>query len=286
MAISFVGATTEPVSTVSSKAISVPAGTQAGDVLIFSASWRAAQIISAPAALTQVGQLNSGTNNSSLRAGAWLRVVQAGDATSYTFNWTTSGLLAAATVGNLSCTAYRGVDITTPQDAAWQSGQVTSATPGCPSITTVTNGGWLINILARNNAAGLAATPAAGMDKRFEANAEQRTAAGGSELRPAAGATGTRVWTLSSSVLCLAITMALRPAATLSTPAVQVSWVSMETPIVASTPSLEVSWVALAIPHPAALPGIEVAWVGFEAPMAAPPAPPPTPAKHIGDIPI
>jgi hypothetical protein len=280
MAISFVGATTEPVSSVNSKAINVPAGTQIGDVLVFSASWRASQTISAPAALTEAGQSNTGTNNSNLRAGAWIRAVQAGDPTSYTFNW------SAPALGNLSCSVYRGVDNTTPQDAAWQSSQVTSATPDCPSITTVTSGAWLINHLARNNAADLVATPPAGMDKRYEANAEQRTIAGASESRPTAGATGTRVWTLPGSALCLAITMALRPAAELITPAVEVSWVTMETPIAAITPTVEVSWAALAMPYPAALPGIEVAWVGFEAPVELPDEPPEPATEHVGSVQI
>jgi hypothetical protein len=189
--------------------LSRPAGTAAGHVMV-------AQIVSndddpgfrAPAGWTVV----SDRSISALRQVVYIKVAGTTEPPSYT--WTLSTSTTRRIAGGL--TAYSGIDTATPIDAASTSVNTTASTNvAAPSITTTLPGAMVVH-LAAINAEGALSAPA-GMAERWEAtspnsgSSRDALASASDAIQAAAGATGVRTATGTSSGANIATLLALRP---------------------------------------------------------------------------
>jgi len=203
--------TTYSGTAVTGVAISAPAGTAAGDVLVAAITADTNPgMASIPAGWTAM--VNGLSINSSSTSGArvyvYYHVVGASDPASYA--WTLS---AAAKWGG-GITGYRGVNNTTPLDAPVvtaldASYNATSIT--APSTTTASNGAMVIGGVGCDCAAPMVSAPPTGWTQRWQAAGGQ-IAELADKVQATAGATGTATWTLSAARAVAAWQAALKPA--------------------------------------------------------------------------
>ena len=145
------------------------------------------------------------------RGGVWLKLATGSETGTLDITTTTS----VTASGKMLC--YSGVDTTTPQDATATSVEnvATSATIVLPSITTVTDGAWIIYFGANNSSTTTNTGP--GTEQMDFAPDNGGTAgksgAGYDETIALAGATGTRTITISGARANWGAMLALRPAA-------------------------------------------------------------------------
>lgn len=193
-----------PGSGTTSRACNKPTGVASGDVLVahvtnFSAG--AGFASTGPAGWTkQIGLVYDGNFDITE---IWTLVAGASEPASYT--WTGWGPTDYA---DLSIDAYTGADNTTPVDVA-AAGQTnaTSTSPTSPSVTTVTDGAWVISGVFVGATSSI--TKPAALTQRENYDSGNGVA---DILQATHGASGTQAWTLGSTAISASTTIALRPA--------------------------------------------------------------------------
>ncbi len=125
------------------------------------------------------------------------------------------GIVSGATA--YGCYVLRGVDTTTFNDAAATTAGITSsANPDCPSITTVTNGAWVI-AAAGSRAYDTTPGTVSGYSNQYNtagSDTNNITVAAATFEKTTAGAENPAAWSSWSSGNWYAITVAVRPAST------------------------------------------------------------------------
>jgi MSHA biogenesis protein MshQ len=192
---------------------SPPTGITTNDVmlLVLSASGATFTAITPPAGWVQIN-LTSGVAHSQA---IFYKIASATEAGPYTFTWTYTGAPGGNDRAIIYMTAYRGVDTTTPIDAA--SGQYnTPASPSvvAPSISPTVANTQLVGFFGFSNNVGGGTLPAS------MGNAYSQTTGGGTggstvlsgdEALATTGATGIRTATFGSSAVGVGHLIALRP---------------------------------------------------------------------------
>lgn len=153
MAISRVDvATAASSAAVSSQQITVPAGVQAGDVLVLTAAMGVTQPYATLAGWTNV--VDFVVLSAACRIGVWYRVAQSGDASSTVTVTASSGSGTAAA----QMLVYRGVDTTSPMDATpvtAHSEGLTGTDVAAPAVVTSTADAVVISVHALPTAGGV-----------------------------------------------------------------------------------------------------------------------------------
>jgi hypothetical protein len=203
--IAFHGSSTKAVANAASLSLTRPAAAVTGDVLIASIDVRGTNAISPPAGWTPI---RTTTRTTSMTKATYWHLVGAGDPAAYAWTFSPNANVAAVLL------AYGGVDGTTPIDidASGVNGVSTSVT--APSVTTSAPGTVLIGLFAASGTT--AVTPPAGMTERAEiaqsvGTGNKITSEAADELRPTAGATGTRIATIAPNGFSIGHLIALRP---------------------------------------------------------------------------
>ena len=191
----------------SSVAVSRPAGTQAGHVMVATVAVNGAPSgIVAPAGWNRVRDDRAGN---SVGQAVFVREASASEPAAYTFTLSGKPQVAAG------ITTYSGVEPENPieaHDARTQTGASVTA----PSVVVTSTGARLVH-LAAVNAEGTVTSPV-GMTQRFEANSphpknnKDVLVALADEPLTAAGATGTRTATVDPAGPSIGVAIALRPA--------------------------------------------------------------------------
>src|SRR5262249_20199457 len=139
-AISLVGtAKGGNASTPNTVSVNLPAGTTAGDQIIVAATLQNNKTVTTPAGYTVVGTYTSGSTSTSTSVVVHQRPAKAGDTN-------VSVPSGATTAKNVVVAVYRGVDPTTPIDAASNAGVEGTTTVAVPSVTTTLNGDQLVSL--------------------------------------------------------------------------------------------------------------------------------------------
>lgn len=205
-------ATATAGSNTTSLAVAQPAGTSAGDLLIFVLSKDGSGAINAPTGGTGGWTtVNEGAcAGSACRLGVFRRFAQAGDPASYTVTWTGSEEAVGAIL------RYTGVDATTPIGVSGAA-TGTSASPTAPSVTTTVANTRIVRIYGADDD-DLSGSPyPSGHSGRYNLQSSGgggTTSSGAADAaQAAAGATGTAAFSLSATEQWRAVTLALRPAA-------------------------------------------------------------------------
>ncbi|MEO6597803.1 MAG: Ig-like domain-containing protein, partial [Planctomycetota bacterium] len=190
-------ASASAASGVLSLAISTPAGTTAGDVMIASIAVRPnTAAITVPGGWTLVRRVDTSSGNGNSLA-VYLRVAAAGDAASHTWVFSSS----TGSAGGIA--TFRGVDTASPVEV--ENGQTTpsSLTHGTPSVTTTTPRTMLVT--SHNFASSATWTPPTGMTEAFDVASHAVPSPSGISLEGTyaigvpAGASGGRIATASNS---------------------------------------------------------------------------------------
>ncbi|MGH2500358.1 MAG: glycosyltransferase family 2 protein, partial [Candidatus Limnocylindria bacterium] len=191
----------------SSLTVGTPAGTAQGDVMVAAIAVQggSSATVTAPSGWTLVRR----TDNSTTIALAVYRKV-AGPSEPASHTWTFGADRRAA--GGIS--AYSGVDTASPVDV--EGGQSTSSgtSHATPSVTTTVANARVVTAHAAH--ANASWTPPAGMTERFDrvssGGPQHASVEGNDAAQAAAGATGTKAATSSSSGVGVTHILALRPA--------------------------------------------------------------------------
>lgn len=182
--------------------IAIPADVESGDVLVAQVRGQVASggfTISPP----DGSWATVGTNYTDSHGMAmFVKVAGGSEPADYTFTYSVS---VAQRGGGI--TAYAGVDNTTPQDVAASTNTGTSTAPRGLSITTATDGAYLI--LGISTAGAVTVTPPTGFDERFVTGRTNYQ----DDEQATAGASGDKDASLSGSTTWLTVMGALRPAA-------------------------------------------------------------------------
>jgi archaellum component FlaF (FlaF/FlaG flagellin family) len=183
-----------------------PTGALAGDLMVISLSWDAGGTLTAPAGWTA---LATNVGNTSMKAAAYYRVVQAGD-TSWSWTWT-----SAPAVGWVVQT-FSSEDTTTPIDATGTTSTNTAAASITANAVTVVTS-QAIEVIANGAWNGSTVFSATGFTViNNGATANQPASLMYNLTGKATGSTGTVTCTGSGSAsgqILTAIPFALRPAA-------------------------------------------------------------------------
>lgn len=215
-AITRVGVTTAVSARTSASTLTLPGpptGITTNDVmlLVLSASGASLTAITPPPGWVQIN-LTSGAAHSQAIFRKFASATEAGP---YTFTWTYTGSPGGGNRAISYTIAYRGVDTTTPIDAA--GGQYNTParnTVVTPTISTTVANTQLVGFFGLPNNVSGGTLPAS------MGNAYSQTAGGGTggskvlsgdEARAATGATGTRTATFGSSAVSVGHLIALRP---------------------------------------------------------------------------
>ncbi len=159
---------------------------------------------------SQIALYSGNTFNAAF--GVWIKKMSASPDSSVVCNG--NGNVQSSTA--YGCYVFRGVDLTTPQDAtATTAGMTTSTNPNCPSITTATNNAW---VLALAGSSVNDATPGtvSGYSNQYTTVGVDNiniSIAGATFEKTTAGAENPAAWSSWSSGDWYAVTVALRPAA-------------------------------------------------------------------------
>jgi chitodextrinase len=185
--------------------IPVPAGTQAGDVMLAVVADRGQPNVVAPS-----GWSNVRKDQNSTTMGQWIFVKVAGSAEPASYTFTLSASQAAAG-GILS---YTGVNTSSPIDTSGGQSNASSMAVTAPSITTSVPNALVVGFFGIASAATI--TAPAGMSER----GEQASTAGSFKvdsevadaLQSAAGASGSKIAAATGSSANIGQLVALRPA--------------------------------------------------------------------------
>lgn len=162
---------------------------------------------------TQIGLYSSG---GALFFGAWYKRMGASPDSSVVCKG--SGVSSDSTA--YGCYVLRGVDTTTAMDAAGTTAGLSVGTnPDAASITTVTDNAWVIPV-AGSKVNDAAITAPSGYSNHYtiaQADTASMTVAGATLEKTTAGAENPASWTNWATGSWYAITIAVRPAATVAT---------------------------------------------------------------------
>ncbi|OGG73871.1 hypothetical protein A3A40_02570 [Candidatus Kaiserbacteria bacterium RIFCSPLOWO2_01_FULL_54_20] len=170
--------------------LSKPASVVAGDFMLANVTLKggSAENVTAPAGWTQIRRTDNGTNVSIV---SYWKV--AGDSEPAAYTWTITPQTRA--VGGI--TRYTGVDATNPIDtSSGNTGRSNVAT--APSITTASSNEELVTLFAADARVQFSA-PTGMVEKYDTSNGSSPSTAEDDSLQAAAGATGPKTATISSS---------------------------------------------------------------------------------------
>ncbi len=161
---------------------------------------------------TQIA-INTGAS-SYLTFGVWIKKMSSSPDSSVLCYGNANALSGVA----YGCKVFRGVDGTTPQDATATTATGNSINPDCPSITTITDGAWVLALAGMRNNEPSPGT-VSGYSNQYNTTANDSvdiTIAGATLEKTTAGAENPPAWStwVVSSTNWFAVTVALRPAAT------------------------------------------------------------------------
>ena len=203
MAISLVGTAGNTGGT-ASVTVTLPA-LQQGDVVYVAAFGNAfpsaATITANNSFVALTGNQASGTNSAQF----FRKVMGSTPDTSVTLSYSIAAWASAVAI------CLRGVDTTTPEDATpTTAGWTTSSAPDSPSITTVTNGAWVLSLLGKLS--GSVSSQPSGYSNTISAvHVNSATAAGATKEVATAGAEDPAAWSMSTSSAWFAVSIAVRP---------------------------------------------------------------------------
>lgn len=213
MAISVVGTPTEASAPDGGDAVlSLPSGLQAGDVVyVFSGVTAATPVASTtPSGWTKV---ESTYDYSFVRTDLYRKTMGGTPDTSVTIVGTTAADSSCAAVA----IALRGVDTSTPEDATPTYTGVNAANPDPASITTVTDGAYVL-VFAASSANDTSVTVPSGYSNHVQITQADTvyhvTVAGATKLITTAGAENPGSWTAFATGRYATWTVAVRPSTT------------------------------------------------------------------------
>ena len=208
-AVTLVGASTLGGGNGTSFTVSRPAGIAVGDVLLAVVAAKeggSARTISAPAGWTSVVLTDAGSGE--FRQEVFWKAVAAGDPASDTFTTSSSGRVAIVML------AYRGVDNVSPIAAQGGQANASSSSVTAPSISPAAANTTLVGFFGTSNGnAGFTAPGTMALEASDGSSAGPNgvAIAAADEALAAAGATGARTATASSSAVNIGQLVALRP---------------------------------------------------------------------------
>ncbi len=183
--------------------VTKPAGLANGDVVYIALITNGTTVSAAPAGFTQIAAVTTQSNPKFYGYRKVMTDVAGEGAWTFTMGSATSGSI---------CQAFTGVDTTTPEDTAVQTGTGATGSATCTvtGVTTVADGAVLLYAFGVNSSTN-ALTGPAGMTEIAEGGARKHEM--DYELRATAGATGNRAGAAASNTLAWAAWMvAIRPA--------------------------------------------------------------------------
>jgi hypothetical protein len=212
MPITFRSAATVAQSAAPSVALTLPAGLVPGDALlaILHVGGGSGTAISPPSGWDLLQRTNDGTAEATA---VYARRYTAGLAALHT--WT---LTSAPVVAHLL--AYAGVDQLAALDVAGGQANASSTSCTAPSVTTTKNSALLVACFG-GAMGSVSATPPSGMSQRAGATASGLSLTVADALQGTAGASGTKVATLSAATANIGLLLALAPSALNSASAVR-----------------------------------------------------------------
>lgn len=202
MAISYVASTNQNNGSTTSAVASLPAGAQAGDILVAFIAFLGGSSITisgVPSGWTLLQRNNTGATGGDVGAASYWKL--AGGSEPSTYTWTLS-----SAVNNTGCMmAFRGCNQANPIDASGGQNNASSTSVTAPGVTTTTDQDALAFF------AGIAAvttfTPPSGMTEASDTNNIELAY----QLGIAPGATGNKVATAGSAQINIGQLVALRP---------------------------------------------------------------------------
>jgi hypothetical protein len=181
--------------------VSTPAGTAANDVLVACVTLNGANVSAAPAGWTQFAATTGVTNP---RVFGYYRVVGASEPASYTWNLTSS---VAHSVG---IARYSGVDPASPIDGSASAAGASATSGSIPAITTTAPNAMITGCMGVNSGSTtIDIAPPSGMGEVWDIGGKRQEYA--DAIQAAAGSTGIKTWTFTSSREWAGWTLALRP---------------------------------------------------------------------------
>jgi hypothetical protein len=186
-------------------AVTLPSGLKPGDLLLCAlhVAGGSGVTITPPPEWTSVLATNDG-------ATARLEVFRAryldGFSATHTFTFSASGACVAQTI------VYGGVEQAAPVDAAAGQANASSTSSTAPSVTT-TKGSALLVAFWAPSAGARTATPPVGMTERADTQGAALALSVADAIQASAGASGTKVATLSGASASIGQLVALAPAA-------------------------------------------------------------------------
>jgi hypothetical protein len=210
MAISLVGSGVEASAINGGNVtLTLPVGMAEGDVVYVFAAWSSNSLGGGTTSSSGWTQVGSTVDSGTLRTTLWRKTMGAVPDTSFVAVGTTASTDACAALGY----ALRGVDLTTPEDAAPTTANGSSTNPDAASITTVTNGAYGLAFAGSQVIDGSISPPSGwGNQVDISANDDQNlTVAGATLLHGVAGAVNPASWTTWSSGVWVAWNVAARP---------------------------------------------------------------------------
>ena len=179
--------------------VPVPAGVQAGDVMVAVVDVKAAPPVTTPGGWTPVSDTTNGSNFRQLVS--W-RVATASEPTSYKWSYGENRAASGAIV------AYSGVATTDPVET-FSAGTGTGTGITAPSITTAFDGAMIVGAFGIN--ADSTISPPSGMTERGEIASAARLRTEVSDYVSPAGPTGAKVATAAAASANIGQLVALRP---------------------------------------------------------------------------
>jgi hypothetical protein len=210
MAISLVGSPVEANAlNGGDTTLTLPTGMAADDVVYVFAAWSSASLGGGTTSSSGWTQVGSTVDSGTLRTTLWRKTMGVTPDTSFVAVGTTVASDVCSAVGY----ALRGVDLTTPEDAAPTTVGGSSTNPNPPSITTVTAGAYGLTFAASEVVDGSVVAPSGwGSQVDISSNDDQNLTIGGASLlHGAPGAVDPASWTTWSSGVWVAWNVAVRP---------------------------------------------------------------------------
>jgi PKD repeat protein len=188
----------------SSVTIPAPAGTTSGDVLIACLALNGGSVSSSgvPAGWTLVAAATGAANPHTF---GYYHVAGSAEPTSFTWN------LSSSVANGAGIARYSGVRGASPIDATATTAFGASATTGTlPGVTTATSGAMLVGCIAINSSStAVSIGSPAGMAEAWDIGGKRHELA--DQIQAAAGPSGSKTWTFSSTREWAGWLVALRP---------------------------------------------------------------------------
>lgn len=189
--------------------VNLPAGVQANDQIIVAATLQKSKTVNTPSGYTQIpgSPFQSGTANSSTKVAVFQKKAVGGESSvAVTFGNNTAKTVTAG--------VYRGVNPTSPIDVSSSNGVEGATSVVVPSVTTTVAGDRLVLFEGEASNSGSWTQPS-GMTARItQSDGGNIRAVIADQTLSAAGATGSRTATFSTSAKLAGILLALKPAQT------------------------------------------------------------------------